>query len=168
MGRRRSGRDPLKLFITTTWHNINRRTVNGSYPDLKSTSTKAYIEHGTKLEFTQQEFIDWCQKQKDKILSLQRPSIDRIDSWGNYTLDNIQIIPFEENCRQGGEIKQLRTTERMERLFLKYCPVCNLRLTRKQTRSGKWEPTPAFKKRLTCGKECSMVLRKRDEKGRMV
>ena len=39
---------------------------------------------------------------RDKAYLLKRPSIDRIDSKGHYTLGNCRYIELEENQRQGG------------------------------------------------------------------
>lgn len=153
MGRPVTGRDKLKLFINVTWHNMWRRRD----------------QPNRAVHFTRNEFAAWCEKQREHILSIyafDKPSIDRIDPWTGYSLDNMQIIPFRENCRQGGEVKCINKTNEMEALYVKYCLACGLRLTRKQY-GAKWEPTPQFKKRLTCGKSCSFVLRKRGIDGRM-
>lgn len=46
---------------------------------------------------TRDEYKNYCIENKDNILSLKRPSIDRIDSSKNYSLDNIQIIELRDN-----------------------------------------------------------------------
>lgn len=150
MGRKFTGRDPLKYWANLTWHNMNKRA---------------------QVDFSKFEFYLWCGERRHEILALyvdDKPSIDRIDPWLHYTLDNIQVIPYKENCRQGGEIKCLRATDRMENKYIKYCLHCGERITRKQHGiGGKWEATPQFIKRLTCNKYCSIMLRKRNSKGQM-
>ena len=39
---------------------------------------------------------------RDCAYNLKEPSIDRIDSSGNYIFDNCRFIERRENCRQGG------------------------------------------------------------------
>lgn len=146
MGRRPTGHDPLKIWVNTTWHNMRRRA---------------------QVDFTRKEFADWAEQQRAKILSMRRPSIDRIDPWGHYFMDNIQVIPLSENAAQGSEVKCINKTNELEREHIKYCVSCGLRITRNQWLGGRWEPSRSFIKRLTCGKSCSMILRKRNTAGRI-
>lgn len=151
MGRPAGMRDPLKRFITTTWGNIHKRP-------------------GKQVLFSRREFSAWCEQRRWDILLMYLqdiPSIDRIDPWGHYEMNNIRIIPLRENAAQGGEVKCLNKTQEMERLYAKPCIACGTVLERKQYSTGKWEPTPSYRKRRTCGKSCSMVLRNRNENGRM-
>lgn len=39
---------------------------------------------------------------RDKAWALERPSLDREDSRGDYTAQNCRFIEWIENCRQGG------------------------------------------------------------------
>lgn len=79
--------DPIKYFIAHRWAGIKRRLKY--HPEFYS-----HVE----LKITREEFSDWCHGQKDLILSLDKPSIDRIDSNKHYELENMQIIEFKKNC----------------------------------------------------------------------
>jgi hypothetical protein len=84
-------------FIHTTWTNLNIRC--GKYKHLQ---TREKCKHYDKIKigFSQPEFKSWCWENKDLIENLNRPSLDRIDSKLNYTLENIQIIELAENIRK--------------------------------------------------------------------
>lgn len=146
MGCRPTGRDPLKIWINVTWHNMRRRA---------------------QVDFSRKDFADWANSQRATILNMRRPSIDRIDPWSHYTMDNIRVIPLSENAAQGAEVKCINKTNKLERDNIKHCISCGLRITRKQWLGGRWEPSRSFIKRLTCGKACSMILRKRNSDGRL-
>lgn len=161
------GSDKLKLFINSRWHLINSRTVNGLHPDMKSKAKSDYILRGVRVEFTRKEFEVWCELRRADILAMDQPSIDRIGHRGNYSLPNMRVIPFTQNCAQGGKVKLANKTACLEQAYVKYCLACAVRLTRNQWRNGRWEATKHFKKRLTCNKACSMFLRIRGTDGRM-
>lgn len=87
-------RTPMGKFIHTKWTNLNIRA--GKYRHLQNKDkNKAY--QNITVEFTRLEFKEWCYHNEELILSMKRPSIDRIDSSKNYSLDNIQIIELTEN-----------------------------------------------------------------------
>lgn len=88
-------RTPIGKFIHTSWVNINLRV--GKYRDSKA---KNLCYKSIYLEFNQKQYKEWCLLNEKHILSLNRPSVDRIDSSLNYTLDNIQIIELSENCKK--------------------------------------------------------------------
>lgn len=90
-----AGRTPIGKFIHTTWTNINTRC--GLYKR-DTPKNKCYI--GISIEFSRKEFKLWCVKQETYILSLKRPSIDRIDVNKNYALDNIRIIELSDNIKR--------------------------------------------------------------------
>lgn len=87
----------IMKFIKTTWTNINIRC--GKYKHLQ-TKEKCLIYKNIKIEFSRLEFKNWCLKNEKEILLLKRPSINRIDSNKNYSLNNIEIIELEDNIRQ--------------------------------------------------------------------
>lgn len=90
MGRRTK----IGNFIHSSWTNINIRC--GKYKHLQNVNKcKSYED--IKIEMTRDEYKNYCIENKDNILSLKRPSIDRIDSSKNYSLDNIQIIELRDN-----------------------------------------------------------------------
>jgi hypothetical protein len=97
-------RSSFKGWISNTWSRLNARTVNGTHPNYNA--FKHYLEGGTRLDMTRQEFQTFCEENRDKIETMlgesnlrKRPSIDRIDK-GHYNLDNIQILSVGENARK--------------------------------------------------------------------
>lgn len=61
---------------------------------------KIYFAKGIKCFLTHAD-IDYLWK-RDKVYNLKRPSIDRIDSEGDYTLENCRFIELTENSRRAG------------------------------------------------------------------
>jgi hypothetical protein len=90
-------------FTSNLWSRLNRRTVNGSNPNLRLDSCEYlyYIARGIRLEFTRQELENFVEANWATILKIrsqkQRVSIDRIDSDKHYSLDNIRFISTNEN-----------------------------------------------------------------------
>lgn len=87
-------RTPIGKFIHTTWGNLNIRCANGKYRQI--TSKNACYDN-VFIMFSRDEFKEWCYNNENLILSLQKPSIDRIDKNKNYTLENIQVIELTYN-----------------------------------------------------------------------
>lgn len=92
-------------WTVSRWRVINQRTVNGLYA-LESASSKnpqhiSYLRKGIRIEISQEDFFDFCSDNEQKILQMMaddlRPTIDRIDIDGHYSLENIQIISLAEN-----------------------------------------------------------------------
>lgn len=94
-------RTPIGKFIHSTWANLNIRA--GKYRHLR-TESKCKCYDTIKIEFNRNEFKDWCLKNQSNILSCTRPSIDRIDVNGHYTLENIRVIELFDNisCKRPG------------------------------------------------------------------
>ena len=96
-------------FATRKWNQINKRTINGSSPHWGCKSHRHYLNKGIKLLITKNELKQFVTDNWSKITAMwekgQTPSIDRIDSDGHYSLDNIQFIPLRENCRRAGNQK---------------------------------------------------------------
>lgn len=144
--KRRADYDPLNKFIRATWGNLNKRTVNGSCPDTSSPGTRRYLERGIRLEFTREEFVVWCAAQRTSILSMDRPSIDRIDSTGHYRLENIRIVPLHVNMAQGRLTQRLRAEANRP---LRHCLMCGTQL-----KIHRKEGAAKFAQRKTCGVTC--------------
>lgn len=90
-------RTPLGKFVHTKWVAMKIRC--GHYPKcMNLQKSKYYIN--VKIEFTREEFKDWCKSNWEKIINLKRPSIDRIDKNKNYSIDNIQVIELSDNIRK--------------------------------------------------------------------
>jgi hypothetical protein len=63
-----------------------------------SLQSRWYFEKGIRAEITEQEVkYLWF---RDNAINLSRPSIDRINSNGNYTLNNCRFIELSENVRR--------------------------------------------------------------------
>lgn len=90
-------RTPIGKFIHTSWINMNIRC--GKYKHLQ-TKNKCKVYSNITIEMTRDEYKKWCIENKELILSLVRPSLDRIDSNKNYSIDNIQIIELDENIKK--------------------------------------------------------------------
>lgn len=95
-------RTAVGAFCHATWINLNLRCANGKYRHLAKAPTlrRSAKYESVYLNLTFAEFKAWCWQQQVKIETLARPSIDRLDSTKNYTLDNIQIIELAENIRK--------------------------------------------------------------------
>lgn len=50
--------------------------------------------------FSREEYKEWCITNKDTILKLNRPSIDRIDALKNYEFNNMQVIELSANIKK--------------------------------------------------------------------
>ena len=89
-----SKRTVVGKFVHTTWGNLQSRCANGKYWR-DTPKNRSYCN--VLLLIEREDFKTWCWQQQNRIESLNRPSLDRIDSNKNYTIDNIQIIELEQN-----------------------------------------------------------------------
>jgi len=94
----------VEYFRTHVWNSINRRTINGKHPG-REKKIQSYFKKGILLQITKEQFWQWCEDNRNTILSYYRlnqtPSIDRIDSNGHYSIENIRIKSYDENRRAG-------------------------------------------------------------------
>jgi hypothetical protein len=93
-------------FKLTSWHNINGRTANGAHPRWSEPrKVSLYLAKGVKLLMSKQEYYLWCDQHTEEIEDLYKagktPSVDRIDSSGHYSADNLRIIEADENLKIG-------------------------------------------------------------------
>lgn len=90
-------RTPIGKFIHSSWISINMRA--GKYRHLQTVS-KCESYKDVYVIFSRQEYKDFCIKNKESILILERPSVDRLDNSKNYEINNIQFIELSENIRK--------------------------------------------------------------------
>ena len=83
------------------WNDITKRV----------TKHPAYAPRGVRSELTREEFISWilndsqykeCYNKwvKEDYKLSSSPSVDRIDTEGHYTLDNIRVVSLQVNQRR--------------------------------------------------------------------
>jgi len=92
-----SKRTIVGKFIHSSWTNLNIRC--GKYKHLQ-TVNKCKTYNNINIEFTREEYKNFCILNKNKIESLKNPSLDRINKFENYKLNNIQIIELKDNIRK--------------------------------------------------------------------
>ncbi len=102
-------------------YNIRHRTKNPwikyyEYAKFRcNTKNKYYKDRGIKFLMTQEDFKTlWI---RDKAWLLKRPSVDRIDNNGNYTLENCHFMEVGENARKDNMGKKLRLSCRIRRII---------------------------------------------------
>jgi hypothetical protein len=86
-------RPPIAGFINRSWVGMNTRAANGTHRE----ADRKYYDN-VMIMVSRADFAAWCRSQEAHILSLERPSIDRIDPRGHYELKNMQVIEFRVNC----------------------------------------------------------------------
>lgn len=91
------GRTPIGRFIHSSWTNLNIRC--GKYKYLQ-TKIKCRTYENIIIEFTREEYKDFCILNANQILKLIKPSLDRKDKTKNYSIDNIQFIELSDNIRK--------------------------------------------------------------------
>jgi hypothetical protein len=109
--RREAGKAKKNFWICSRCDNplLPERVAEKLYASIKATQKRNY---GTDLAFSFFEFWEWLLKSgfetmlkavppKDCSNTMARLSIDRINSWLDYRLDNMQILPRGENASKG-------------------------------------------------------------------
>lgn len=86
-------------FVHSVWTGLNIRCSNGKYFHLRTTD-KCLRYETVLIKMSREEFKDFCISNKNIIESLTRPSLDRIDDKGDYSIGNIQIIELGDNIRK--------------------------------------------------------------------
>lgn len=84
-------------FVHTVWAALNVRAANGLY---RRPSKKNDCYNNIFIRFTRAEFKQWCWDHASDVEALQQPSLDRLNSDTDYTLDNIRVIELEQNKRR--------------------------------------------------------------------
>ncbi len=93
--------DSYESYKRKMYLRIKVRNVRNFNADICYT----YEQFVSFLDTTQFEALyrQWKKKLKTKAYEASgyRPSVDRINSWGDYSLDNIQIITCQQNASKG-------------------------------------------------------------------
>ena len=89
-------RSLIGKFIHTAWTALNIRCKNGTYHHLR-TVDKCKTYENILILFSYAEFKAFCFNNEALIKTMQRPSIDRINSKKHYSLDNIRIVELIDN-----------------------------------------------------------------------
>jgi hypothetical protein len=97
--------DPLRYYPKASWSSMNQRTTDGCYSSAVSVQNnyqqQSYFKKDIRCEITKEEWYQFWADNTDAVLHIislgGTPSIDRIDSQKNYTLQNIRIISKEKN-----------------------------------------------------------------------
>jgi hypothetical protein len=84
----------MGYFVHRKWTAMNIRA--GKYKEI-GTKSKNKCYENVIIYFTREEFKNWCYQNEEKIRSMIKPSIDRIDSTKGYSLDNITILELNDN-----------------------------------------------------------------------
>lgn len=141
----------LTQFIRISWNNINRRTINGSYPDWNNPGTRLYLLKGRELHFTRDVFRDWVLARKNVVTRMwnagDHPSINRIDRDGHYEINNISLTTVRRNKLEGSHVNKRNAAKRM--LRNRKCPACKTKLVKYEG-----EPTTRFNVRKHCNSAC--------------
>ncbi len=88
---------PAHRFAKVTWTCMNVRCGNGRYR-IDNSKNRSY--GSVLIRFTRAEYYEWCRQNVADIISKRRPSIDRIDPDGDYSLDNIRVLELSENSKR--------------------------------------------------------------------
>jgi len=91
-------RGTIEYFKCSTWGNLLKRCSNTGK---LTKNNKSYAKKGIKLLMTKDEYYKFCDSQKQIILDFymngDTPSIDRIDPFGDYKIENLRILSFNVN-----------------------------------------------------------------------
>lgn len=90
-------RTPIGAFIHSSWTNLNIRA--GKHKHLQ-TINKCKTYNDVLISFTREEYKELCIANKELILALKKPSLDRINKNLGYDLSNIQFIELTDNIRK--------------------------------------------------------------------
>lgn len=93
-------------YTADLWGSLNSRTVNGAHPRWNNKAARFYLNKGIRREITRAELLVFVKINWHIILAIwatgELCSIDRINSDGDYEIDNIRFISKRENSSQGG------------------------------------------------------------------
>lgn len=93
----------LRGFTSRLWKRLNDRTVNGTHPRYCNRFDRYYLDQGVRLVISRVDFELWVSEHWTDVVAMReaglRPSLDRIDSSGHYSRENMRFVPLSENTR---------------------------------------------------------------------
>lgn len=100
--------NPCYYYAAQLWKTLNQRCVNGLWANSpavqKSPQMISYHNKGILLKLTKDElFKFWKDNEalvKEIISNGDKPTLDRINDNGHYSLDNIQILSLKHNIHK--------------------------------------------------------------------
>lgn len=106
--RNRRKNDPMSWYPNSSYTSVSQRATNGKYANapsvLANQQQNSYHKKNIQLLISKEEWFDFWKSQEELVLKIIEtgdiPSIDRVDSNKDYTLDNIRILPLSENRRK--------------------------------------------------------------------
>ena len=102
----------LALKKQKPWYRFWSRAYNRCNMPSHGESYHRYGGKGIRFELKPKDVEQiWF---RDNAAKMVKPSLDRINSKGNYTLENCRFIEFIENCRQGGSTTRRVWQERRQ------------------------------------------------------
>lgn len=81
----------------------------------KDTSYRYYGGKGVRVLYGTRDFIGWWLEQASLCPRGYRLTVDRIDSHGHYSFDNIQLIPFSKNIAEANARTKIRGVVKIDR-----------------------------------------------------
>lgn len=106
-----SWKDSTKDWSHTRAHHLDQKRLVQCFTNIKARcenpNTKRFDRYGGRGIKCRISYGQLCQLwERDKAWLLERPSIDRIDNDGDYTMENCRFIEHVENIRKrGGEVE---------------------------------------------------------------
>lgn len=86
-------------------------SVRGQRERCDNPNNKAYKHYGAKgirVEYTNDEFVEWWKIEAAKYPLGTKLTVDRIDTSKNYCFSNIRLIPWSENVKRSNSSRVVR------------------------------------------------------------
>lgn len=106
--RKRRRESPLEHYPRSSYTSVQQRSINGKYSTspsvLANAQQNSYHTKGIRLLMTFDQWLAFWKENEQKVLDIismgDVPSVDRINSNLDYSVDNVRIIPLSENRKK--------------------------------------------------------------------